>query len=553
MQERERRPGAGGSAGWGGAGAEARSPGKRTLVQQLPDVAAAAPAPRKPVDVDVDAEAARGTSGSAQPYPHRTQIEASMGQSVPAKAFFGAEASAASDVLGAEAYTVGDSVAFATSNPSLRLAAHEAAHVVQQSGGVSLSGGDGSDGDPLERHADAVAERVAAGQSADDLLPRHGASHLPAVPQRKRVQRKVPEHAVTAADLSTRGGEQAAADLTDKQIQEAIAWNDKHWAGKQRQELRTFLEHKQADEGGFTEADVRAARQIQLGAGVEPARADGMLGDTTMAILLQAGLTLGFEGGKAKAQDVQLLFIPGEFEDVAKWQAAVTQAIKDRPQEPYRAIDEPSGTGRVYVKVKGNIVDVVNARGGPAVTVKDFDGHTADPTTAGTWTLGTGKSVVTASWDKSQIPWGAEVRKRADGEWEFKEPGTNTWKIATGSKSQLIKLLPVSAFESEDGNKGRNTWRVNDFGEMGWRIQGTDGQFIHTSPDDEETMLAGTSPELRASHGCVHLDPAGRNRLRDRGYLQAGVTFVVRRYTVHLLPEAMRQIMQGDKGLHESH
>ncbi len=131
-----------------------------------------------------------------------------------------------------------------------------------------------------------------------------------------------------------------------------------------------------------------------------------------MAILLQSGLTLGFDGDKAKAQDVQLLFIPGEFEDVARWEAAVNQAIKDNPQAPYRVIKEPSGTGRVYVKVKGDIVDVVNARGGPPVTVKDFGGHTADPTTAGTWKLAAGKSVVTASWDNSQIPWGAEVRKR---------------------------------------------------------------------------------------------------------------------------------------------
>lgn len=292
---------------------------------------------------------------------------------------------------------------------------------------------------------------------------------------------------------------------------------------------------------------MRTARQLQLGAGVELAKADGMIGDTTMAILLQAGLTFGFEGGKAKAKDVQLLFIPGEFEDVAKWQAAVTQAIKDDPIAPYRAIHEPLGTGRVYVKVNGNIVDVVNARGGPAVAVKDFDGHTADPTTAGTWMLGTGKSVVTASWENSQIPWGAAVRKRADGEWEFQAPDTKTWKIATGHKSQLAKHLEVDAFEGADGNKGRNTWRVNDFGEMGWRIQGTDGQFIHTSPDDEETTLAGGVPELKASHGCVHLDPAGRNRLRDRGYLQAGVTFVVRKYTVHLLPDAMRHMMQGDK------
>ena len=104
-------------------------------------------------------------------------------------------------------------------------------------------------------------------------------------------------------------------------------------------------------------------------------------------------------GRQAKAEDVQLLFIPDEFEDVARWQAAAIEAVKKNPAEPYRSLVEPSGTGRVYVKLKGSIVDMVNARGGPSVTVKDFGGHTADPTTAGTWTLGAGKSVVTTSWD----------------------------------------------------------------------------------------------------------------------------------------------------------
>jgi len=124
----------------------------------------------------------------------------------------------------------------------------------------------------------------------------------------------------------------------------------------------------------------------------------------------------------------------------------------------------------------------------------------------------------------------------------------------------LSKPLDVLTFEAADSNsnKGRNTWRINDFGETGWRIQGTDGQFIHTTPTDEEMTLVGSTPELTASHGCVHLDPAGRNRLRDRGHLQAGVKFVVRKYTVHLLPEAMRQMMQGNKhptkaSSHESH
>ena len=54
--------------------------------------------------------------------------------------------------------------------PDLRTAAHEAAHVVQQRGGVQLSAGVGKTGDVYERHADAVADRVVQGRSAEDLL-----------------------------------------------------------------------------------------------------------------------------------------------------------------------------------------------------------------------------------------------------------------------------------------------------------------------------------------------------------------------------------------------
>src|SRR6185369_14650768 len=151
MRERGRGPGSGAGNVSASLGSASPSVGKRTLAQRLPDVAAPAS-----TSSNVDADAARGIGGAAQPYPHRAAIEASMGRSLPAKAFVGTEASAASATLGAEAYTVGDSVAFGTSSPSLRLAAHEAAHVVQQTDGVHLLGGDGSESDPLEQHADAV-------------------------------------------------------------------------------------------------------------------------------------------------------------------------------------------------------------------------------------------------------------------------------------------------------------------------------------------------------------------------------------------------------------
>jgi hypothetical protein len=81
----------------------------------------------------------------------------------------GSAAQAANQAIGAEAYATGNHVAFGAT-PSLHTAAHEAAHVVQQRAGVHLKGGVGEAGDPYERHADAVADRVVAGQSATDLL-----------------------------------------------------------------------------------------------------------------------------------------------------------------------------------------------------------------------------------------------------------------------------------------------------------------------------------------------------------------------------------------------
>ncbi|HTE55742.1 MAG TPA: hypothetical protein VK698_33035, partial [Kofleriaceae bacterium] len=67
------------------------------------------------------------------------------------------------------AYAIGDRVAFARS-PDLHTAAHEAAHVIQQRGGVQLADGVGRSGDMYERHADAVADRVVRGESAEALL-----------------------------------------------------------------------------------------------------------------------------------------------------------------------------------------------------------------------------------------------------------------------------------------------------------------------------------------------------------------------------------------------
>ena len=85
------------------------------------------------------------------------------------KAHVGAEATASAQAVNAQAYATGNHVVFAGS-PDLHTAAHEAAHVIQQRAGIQVAGGVGLEGDEYERHADAVADRVISGQSAEDLL-----------------------------------------------------------------------------------------------------------------------------------------------------------------------------------------------------------------------------------------------------------------------------------------------------------------------------------------------------------------------------------------------
>jgi hypothetical protein len=122
-------------------------------------------------DDEVRAVAAQGVAGSGGALPHLDAIQRSFGDHDVGgvRAHVGGAAAEASAALGAEAYATGSSVAFGAA-PSLFVAAHEAAHVVQQRGGVQFAGAVGQAGDAYEQHADAVAARVVAGESAADLL-----------------------------------------------------------------------------------------------------------------------------------------------------------------------------------------------------------------------------------------------------------------------------------------------------------------------------------------------------------------------------------------------
>jgi hypothetical protein len=119
----------------------------------------------------VHAAAERGVASGGSSLPYLSDIQAAFGRHdvSDVQAHSDSAAQSASAAIGAEAYASGSDIAFA-GNPDKSTVAHEAAHVVQQRAGVSLSGGVGQAGDPYERHADAVADAVVQGKSAEPIL-----------------------------------------------------------------------------------------------------------------------------------------------------------------------------------------------------------------------------------------------------------------------------------------------------------------------------------------------------------------------------------------------
>jgi hypothetical protein len=115
--------------------------------------------------------ASEGIAGAATALPFLGQIQRSFGSHDVSniQAHIGGPATQACRNIGARAYATGNHIAF-REPPDLRLAAHEAAHVVQQRAGVRVPGGIGQAGDDYERNADQVADAVVAGRSAEALL-----------------------------------------------------------------------------------------------------------------------------------------------------------------------------------------------------------------------------------------------------------------------------------------------------------------------------------------------------------------------------------------------
>jgi hypothetical protein len=210
--------------------------------------------------------AAEGVKGPGTSLPFQSRIQQSFGKFdiSGTRAHVGSDAP---DQIGADAYATGSDVVF-NQAPDLHLAAHEAAHVVQQQGGVQLSGGVGAEGDAYEQHADAVADQVVAGESAEGLLasvaPSPG-SRTTAVQMGKKDKQKKPapkkveqvddEEDVSSDESDSSGPPDASVSLMEKVTGLGAA------AGKTLAELKALLtsyEQVQSDVEEFDDSELDA-------------------------------------------------------------------------------------------------------------------------------------------------------------------------------------------------------------------------------------------------------------------------------------------------------
>lgn len=217
------------------------APGRRTLTSHLPPSAASiaraviaqlkadpsAPLGRFADDSQastaIQETAARGVAGGGTELPYLALIQRAFGRHDVrhVRAHIGGDAAEAARSLGARAYATGESVAFKEA-PDIHLAAHEAAHVIQQRGGVQLSGGLGQEGDVYERHADEVADAVVRGESVEALLDRYAGGGGTGV--QRAVQLDPDGQQAGAANCDTEADQSAAALAANQQhVQQRLA------------------------------------------------------------------------------------------------------------------------------------------------------------------------------------------------------------------------------------------------------------------------------------------------------------------------------------------
>jgi len=234
-----REPAACGSSHAGGGalqrdGASALPPRQRTQLNRIAQLGASA---AQPPAAAMHKLARQGTAGASGALPHFHRIQSSFGRHDISQVQAHTDAAAASSAhqMGARAFASGNHIGFAH-QPSLHTAAHEAAHVIQQRAGVQLAGGVGTVGDRHERHADAVADAVVAGRSAEPLLSQNPVSSPPR-PEMRNASGGTALALLRAQPSDVPGPPQLQLGLANELIMDAVL----NWELLKKLSLRSLL------------------------------------------------------------------------------------------------------------------------------------------------------------------------------------------------------------------------------------------------------------------------------------------------------------------------
>jgi hypothetical protein len=207
--------------------------------------------------------------------------------------------------------------------------------------------------------------------------------------------------------------------------------------------------------------------------------------------------------------------------------------------------------------IDGAIIEKGEAWGGempdPSITYKVMKPR---PTTPGKYIVQSYAPYRTNTWPLSKIRWGTPLKVDGSTGDVLYDTGQRkrrwvklTDLLGPGATLDAIKAEYKAKYGSSgkydaDGDGVPDAWVFNDFGPMAVRYfrdanhnrkldngEFLSGEMIHTTPKNEAQTAVGDTVALEASHGCIHLRPADRDRFNAAGAFRPGTDLVIHKYT----------------------
>lgn len=199
------------------------------------------------------------------------------------------------------------------------------------------------------------------------------------------------------------------------------------------------------------------------------------------------------------------------------------------------------GQHLLIVRNKRSVVGRFEAWGGPASIVLHPAAMREEPTWPGRYVIEKAEAYRTPTWGWARIKWGTRLK---DIETDV------LYQLPSGAWGSVLKdfgITPLDIKKRNDELYGSKTvpmtWIFNEFGPVAIRwfkdlngnkiLDGKErlsGQMFHTTPYDEMRHAKKKPVRLVASHGCIHLKPAERDRLFAIGAFKPKTDFIIHAY-----------------------